>query len=40
MQMPFARPQLKTLETRLNEPPKFMIVVAEPRQIGKSTMAR
>jgi predicted AAA+ superfamily ATPase len=40
MQMPYNRPHLKTLEARLDEPPKFMIVVAGPRQIGKSTMVR
>jgi predicted AAA+ superfamily ATPase len=38
--MLYTRPHLKTLEARLNEPPKFMIVVAGPRQIGKSTMVR
>ena len=40
MQIPYNRPHLKTLEARLDEPPKFMIVVAGPRQIGKSTMVR
>ena len=38
--MTYDRPHLKTLEARLNEPPKFMIVVAGPRQIGKSTLVR
>lgn len=38
--MLYNRPHLKTLEARLNEPPKFMIVVAGPRQIGKSTLVR
>jgi predicted PilT family ATPase len=28
------------LEARLNEAPQFMIVVAGPRQIGKSTLVR
>ncbi len=36
----FSRPHLKTLKARLDEPPRFMIVVAGPRQIGKSTMIR
>ena len=36
--MTYSRPHLKTLEARLDEPPKFMIVVAGPRQIGKATM--
>ncbi len=40
MQMQYNRPHLKTLEARLNEPPKFMVVVAGPRQIGKSTLVR
>ena len=38
--MSYSRPHLKTLQARLDEPPKFMIVVAGPRQIGKSTMVR
>ena len=38
--MMFSRPHLKTLKARLDEPPRFMIVVAGPRQIGKSTMIR
>jgi len=40
MQMSYSRPHLKMLQARLDEPPKFMIVVASPRQIGKSTMVR
>ena len=40
MQKQYSRPHLKTLETRLNEPPKFMIAIAGPRQIGKSTKVR
>ena len=36
----YARPQLKTLQARLNEPPRFMTVVAGPRQTGKSTLVR
>ena len=38
--MPYNRPHLKSLEARLEEPPKFMVVVGGPRQIGKSTMVR
>ena len=38
--MSYSRPHLKKLVARLNEPPKFMIVVAGPRQIGKSTLVR
>ena len=40
MQMQYNRPHLKSLEARLEEPPKFMVVVGGPRQIGKSTMVR
>ena len=40
MQMPYNRPHLKSLEARLEEPPKFMVFVGGPRQIGKSTMVR
>lgn len=40
MQIPYSCPHLKTLEARLDEAPKFMIFVAGPRQIGKSTMVR
>lgn len=38
--MPFERSQTQTLRLRLAESPKFMVVVAGPRQIGKSTMVR
>jgi uncharacterized protein len=38
--MLYNRHHLETLEARLDEPPRFMIVVAGPRQIGKSTMVR
>ena len=38
--MQYNRPHFKILEARLDEPPKFMIVVTGPRQIGKSTMVR
>ena len=40
MNLTYNRPQIQTLESRLNEPPRFMIVVAGPRQIGKSTLVR
>jgi hypothetical protein len=40
IQMLYNRSHLRTLQARLDEPPKFMIVVAGPRQIGKSTMVR
>jgi uncharacterized protein len=40
MQMSYSCPHLKTLQARLDEPPKFMIVVAGPRQNGNSTMVR
>lgn len=38
--MPFERCQIHTLRSRLQESPRFMIVVAGPRQIGKTTMVR
>lgn len=37
---PFERSQIHVLRQRLSESPQFMIVVAGPRQIGKSTMVR
>ena len=40
MKYSYSRAQLEFLQARLNEPPKFMIVVAGPRQIGKSTLVR
>jgi predicted AAA+ superfamily ATPase len=40
MKNTYSRPYLQTLKARLAEPPKFMIVVAGPRQIGKSTLVR
>ena len=40
MKSPYSRAQLETLQARLDEPPRFMIVVAGPRQIGKSTLVR
>jgi uncharacterized protein len=38
--MPFERSQAQILRLRLEESPRFMIVVAGPRQIGKSTLVR
>lgn len=38
--MPFERNQGQTLRQRLAESPRFMVVVAGPRQIGKSTLVR
>lgn len=38
--MPFERSQIDILRRRLGELPRFMIVVAGPRQVGKSTMVR
>lgn len=38
--MTYERTQSATLRGRLNEHPTFMIVVAGPRQVGKSTMVR
>lgn len=36
----YNRPHLTVLQNRLKEPPMFMIVIAGPRQIGKSTLVR
>jgi hypothetical protein len=38
--MSFERTQADTLRQRLDKPPYFMIVVAGPRQVGKSTLVR
>jgi hypothetical protein len=38
--MPFERSQINILRQRLVELPRFMIVVAGPRQIGKTTLVR
>lgn len=38
--MAFERAQVDLLRKRLSEPPNFMVVVAGPRQIGKSTAVR
>ena len=36
----FNRPQLDTLNARLAAPPRFLQVLAGPRQVGKTTLAR
>lgn len=38
--MPFERDQISTLRQRLAESPRFMVVVAGPRQIGKTTLVK
>lgn len=38
--MPFQRKQINVLRQRLRESPKFMVVVAGPRQVGKTTLVR
>lgn len=37
---PFSRAQTATLKSRLNEPRRFLQVVAGPRQVGKSTLVQ
>lgn len=36
----FIRPQLSTLSTRLQQPRRFLQILAGPRQVGKTTLAR
>ncbi len=38
-EMPYARPQMHELVRRLNEPRRFLQVVAGARQVGKTTLA-
>lgn len=38
--MKYQRPQAKTLTDRLNEPVRRIIIVAGPRQVGKTTLVR
>ena len=38
MTNPYQRPESATLTARLRETPRFLIVVAGPRQVGKTTM--
>ncbi len=38
--IPFQRPQAAVLTARLNEPRRFIQVVAGPRQVGKSTLVQ
>ncbi len=40
MSAPFIRLQASTLERRLNEPRRFLQVIAGPRQVGKTTLVQ
>lgn len=40
MPTPYRRPESETLLDRLHEPPRFLIVIAGPRQVGKTTLVR
>ena len=37
---PYQRKEALTLLERLSEPPRFLIIVAGPRQVGKTTLVR
>ncbi|OGB26451.1 MAG: AAA family ATPase [Burkholderiales bacterium RIFCSPLOWO2_02_FULL_57_36] len=37
---PYQRQEVRTLLERLSEPPRFLIFVAGPRQVGKTTLVR
>lgn len=36
----YQRPEAKTLHDRLRELPRFLVIVAGPRQVGKTTLVR
>jgi len=38
--MKYFRPQIQTLESRLNESPRLLQILAGPRQVGKSTLVQ
>ena len=38
--MPYYRPEAETLQSRLRELPRFLVVVVGPRQVGKTTLVR
>ena len=40
MKSSYQRPEARTLHDRLREPPRFLILVAGPRQVGKTTLVR
>lgn len=40
MTLPYSRLETETLHARLGEPPHFLVVVAGPRQVGKTTLVR